>query len=338
LFIRASLKAGGVKPPSNKEKTRMKLHGNAPFGPKGRATMVRRVTEQRWSLTEAAEAAGVSERTAGKWVKRYREEGEAGLWDRSSAPASVPNRTPEDRVEAIAALRRVRMTGPEIAECLGMALSTVSAVLSRIGLGKLSRLEPPEPPNRYERSRPGELIHIDVKKLVRIQGGAGHRMTGKRTKQARGIGWEFVHVCVDDATRLAYVEVLGDEKATTAIGFLRRALAFYAARGATVERLMTDNGSAYRSIAHAVACKALGIRHIRTRPYRPRTNGKAERFIRTMLGGWAYGAIYRDSAQRTAALSGWLDFYNWRRPHGSLRHRPPGARLAELNNVAGTYI
>ena len=318
----------------------MKLHGNAPFGPKGRATMVRRVTEQRWSLTEAAEAAGVSERTAGKWVKRYREEGEAGLWDRSSAPSSVPNRTPEDRVEAIAALRRVRMTGPEIAECLGMALSTVSAVLSRIGLGKLSRLEPPEPPNRYERSRPGELIHIDVKKLGRIgKNGPGHRVRGSRKgTRSRGAGWEFVHVCVDDATRLAYVEVLGDEKATTAVGFLRRALAFYAARGVTVERLMTDNGSAYRSIAHAVACKALGIKHIRTRPYRPRTNGKAERFIRTMLGGWAYGAIYRDSAQRTAALSGWLDFYNWRRPHGSLSHKPPGARLAELNNVAGTYI
>ena len=315
----------------------MKIHGNAPFGPKGRATMVRRVTEQRWSLAEAAEAAGVSERTAAKWVKRYREEGEPGLWDRSSAPSSVPNRTPEDRVHAIAALRRLRMTGPEIAECLGMALSTVSAVLSRIGLGKLSRLEPLEPPNRYERQRPGELIHIDVKKLVRIEKGAGHRVTGKRTKHARGAGWEFVHVCVDDATRLAYVEVLGDEKATTAIGFLRRALAFYAAHGIEVERLMTDNGSAYRSIAHALACKALGIRHIRTRPYRPRTNGKAERFIRTMLGGWAYGAIYRDSAQRTAALSGWLDFYNWRRPHGSLSHRSPGARLAELNNVAGTY-
>jgi transposase InsO family protein len=316
----------------------MKLHGNAPFGPKGRATMVRRVTDQEWSLTEAAEAAGVSERTCRRWVDRYLEEGEAGLWDRSSAPHSVPGRTPEDRVEAIAALRRVRMTGAEIAECLDMALSTVSAVLTRIGLGKLSRLEPPEPPNRYERARPGELIHIDVKKLVRIEKGAGHRMTGRRTSQARGAGWEFVHVCVDDATRLAYVEVLGDEKATTAIGFLRRALAFYRAHGITVERLMTDNGSAYRSIAHAIACKALGIRHIRTRPYRPRTNGKAERFIRTMLGGWAYGAIYRDSRQRTAALPGWLEFYNWRRPHGSLAHRPPGARLAELNNVAGSYI
>jgi transposase InsO family protein len=315
----------------------MKLHGNAPFGPKGRATMVRRVTDQEWSLTEAAEAAGVSERTAAKWVDRYLEEGEAGLVDRSSVPHSVPGRTPEDRVEAIAALRRVRMTGAEIAECLGMALSTVSAVLTRIGLGKLSRLEPAEPPNRYERAAPGELIHIDVKKLVRIEKGAGHRVTGRRTSQARGAGWEFVHVCVDDATRLAYVEVLRDEKAVTAIAFLRRALAFYAAHGIEVERLMTDNGSAYRSITHALACKALGIRHIRTRPYRPRTNGKAERFIRTMLGGWAYGAIYRDSRQRTAALAGWLEFYNWRRPHGSLSHKPPGARLAELNNDAGSY-
>jgi transposase InsO family protein len=299
--------------------------------------MVKRVIEQGWSLAEAAEAAGVSERTCSKWTGRYRSEGEAGLADRSSAPHSVPGRTPEDRVAAIAALRRVRMTGPEIAECLGMAQSTVSAVLARIGLGRLSRLEPPEPIRRYERQRPGELIHIDVKKLVRIKKGAGHRVTGKRTWQAEGAGWERVHVCVDDATRLAYVEVLPDEKALTAIGFLKRAIAFYSAHGIEVERVMTDNGPAYVSIAHTLACRALGIRHLRTRPYRPQTNGKAERFIRTMLGGWAYGAIYRDSAQRTAALSGWLDFYNWRRPHGSLSHRPPGARLAELNNVAGSY-
>lgn len=315
----------------------MALHANAPLGPKGRLTMVKRVIEQGWSLTEAAEAAGVSERTCSKWTARYRSEGEAGLLDRSSAPHSMPGRTPEDRVAAIAALRRVRMTGPEIAECLGMPRSTVSAVLVRIGLGRLSRLEPLEPIRRYERQRPGELIHIDVKKLVQISKGAGHRVTGKRTWQAEGIGWERVHVCVDDATRLAYVEVLPDEKALTAIGFLKRAIAFYAAHGIEVERLMTDNGPAYVSISHALACKALGVRHIRTRPYRPQTNGKAERFIRTMLGGWAYGAIYRDSAQRTAALSGWLDFYNWRRPHGSLAHRPPGARLAELNNVAGSY-
>jgi transposase InsO family protein/transposase len=316
----------------------MKIHANAKLGPKGRLIMCRRVVEQGWSLAKAAEAAGVSEHTARKWADRYLAEGEVGLEDRSSAPRSIPHRTPEDRVEVIAALRRVRFTGAEIALTLGMSLSTVSAVLCRIGLGKLSRLEPLEPPNRYERKRPGELVHVDVKKLGRIKH-VGHRVTGsmRKANRHRGSGWEFVHVCVDDATRLAYVEVLADEKAMTAIGFLKRALAFYAAHGVSVERLMTDNGSAYRSTAHAIACRALGIRHIRTRPYRPRTNGKAERFIRTMLGGWAYGAIYRSSAERTAALSGWLEFYNWQRPHGSLSHKPPGARLAELNNVAGSY-
>jgi transposase InsO family protein len=325
----------------------MKLHANAKLGPKGRLVICRRVLEQGWSLAEAAEAAGVSERTAGKWVRRYREEGEPGLLDRSSAPRRVANATPPGRVEAIAALRRVRLTGPEIAETLGMATSTVSAVLLRIGLGRLSRLEPVEPIRRYERSRPGELIHIDVKKLGRISAkGAGHRVTGRRGTEVRrrkdgipGTGWERVHVCVDDATRLAYVEVLPDEKATTAIGFLRRALAFYRSHGITVERLMTDNGSAYVSTAHALACRALGIRHIRTRPYRPQTNGKAERFIRTMLREWAYAAVYGSSPERAAALSGWLERYNYRRRHGALGHRPPIARLRELqgNNVAGIY-
>jgi transposase len=272
----------------------MKLHANAPLGPKGRAIMVRRVLEDGLTLTEAAEAAGVSVRTASKWTRRYRTEGEAGLLDRSSAPATVHNATPADRVEAIEALRRLRLTGPEIAELLEMATSTVSAVLGRIGLGKLSRLEPPEPIRRYEKRRPGELIHIDVKKLGRIQGGAGHRIVGRRNRshnptatdrsgvRRKLVGWEHVHVCVDDATRLAYVEVLPDEKATTAIGFLKRAIAFYRSHRVTVERLMTDNGSAYRSTAHALACRALGIGHIRTPPYRPQTNGKAERFIRTM--------------------------------------------------------
>ena len=207
----------------------MRLHANAPLGPKGRATMVRRVVAADWSLTQAAEAAGVSERTASKWVARYRREGEVGLADRSSAPKALANRTDESRIETIAALRRLRMTGAEIAECLEMALSTVSGVLARIGLGKLSRLEPPEPANRYERARPGELIHIDVKKLGAIKGGLGHRAHGSRRHSPRGGGWEFVHVCVDDATRLAYVEVLGDEKASTAVGFLRRATAFYRA-------------------------------------------------------------------------------------------------------------
>jgi len=301
--------------------------------------MVRRVVAADWSLTQAAEAAGVSERTASKWVARYRREGEVGLADRSSAPKALAHRTDESRIETIAALRRLRMTGAEIAECLEMALSTVSGVLARIGLGKLSRLEPPEPANRYERARPGELIHIDVKKLGAIKGGAGHRAHGSRRHSPRGGGWEFVHVCVDDATRLAYVEVLGDEKASTAVGFLRRATAFYRAHGVRVERVMTDNGGAYRSTVHAIACRALGLRDIRTRPYRPRTNGKAERFIRTMLGGWAYGALYGSSAERRAALGGWLDFYNHRRRHGSLGHRPPIARLNELqtNNVLGSY-
>jgi transposase InsO family protein len=324
----------------------MKVHANAPLGPRGRLTMVGRVLERGWSLAEAAEAAGVSERTCSKWVARYRSEGELGLHDRSSAPKSIPHRTPDELVDAIAALRRLRMTGAEIAFCLAMALSTVSAVLERIGLGKLSRLEPPEPPNRYERRRAGELIHVDVKKLGRIRG-AGHRVTGHRASQGRtrvngrltGVaGWEFVHVCVDDATRLAYVEVLADEKATTAVSFLRRAKAFYASHGITVERVMTDNGSAYRSTVHAFACRAMGLRHLRTRPYRPRTNGKAERFIRTMLGGWAYGAIYGTSSERTAALDGWLWIYNHRRPHGSLSHKTPIARLDELNNLPRSYI
>ena len=237
----------------------------------------------------------------------------------------------------IALLRRLRMTGAEIAFCL--ALSTVSAVLLRIGLGKLSRLEPPEPPNRYERRHPGELIHIDVKKLGRIRGGAGHRMLGRGPGRhgGKGAGWEFVHVCVDDATRLAYVEVLGDEKAITAVSFFKRAIAFYAAHGIAVERVMTDNGSAYRSTVHAFACRALGVRHLRTRPYRPQTNGKAERFIRTLLAGWAYGAIYGTSRERAAALDGWLWTYNHRRPHGALSHKPPIARLRELNNLAGSY-
>jgi transposase InsO family protein len=315
----------------------MKLHGNARLSPKGRLLLARRVLEGGWSLAAAAAAAGVSERTAGKWVARYRAEGQAGLVDRSSAPRRVPGRTDEARVELIAALRRLRMTGAEIALCLGMALSTVSGILTRIGLGKLSRLEPPEPPNRYERRHPGELIHIDVKKLGRIGAGAGHRVHGDRRKRSRGAGWEYVHVCVDDATRLAYVEVLDDEKATTAVGFLKRAIAFFAAHGITVKRVMTDNGSAYRSTLHALACRALRLKHLRTRPYRPRTNGKAERFIKTLLAGWAYGAIYRTSTERRAALSGWIDWYNTRRPHGALGHKPPAARLTELNNLVGSY-
>ena len=321
----------------------MKIHANARTCPNSRKLLVTRIEEEDWSLMVAAEAAGISERSARKWLSRWRAEGEAGLLDRSSAPRRVPSRLPADRLEAIEALRRLRMTAAEIAEVLGMALSTVSRWLARIGLGKRSRLEPPEPPNRYERKRPGELIHVDVKKLGRISAkGAGHRVTGHRKSQfkrggdhGRGVtGWEFVHVCVDDATRLAYVEVLADEKGATAAGFLRRAVSWFKGMGVIVERVLSDNGSCYRSALHAQACSELGMRHLFTRPYRPRTNGKAERFIQTLTNRWAYGAIYGSSAERTAALPGWLDHYNFRRRHGSLGHQPPAARLAELEQRA----
>ena len=317
----------------------MKLHANARTCPHSRRLAVDRVEREGWTLAAAAEAAGVSVRTVSKWRRRYREEGEQGLLDRCSAPASVPLRTGEVRVAVIAGLRRLRVTGAEIAETLAMPVSTVSGILTRSGLGKLWRLEPLEPPNRYERKRPGgELVHVDVKKLGRI-GRPGHRVNGDRRTRSRGIGWEYVHVAIDDATRLVYVEVLEDEKAATAVGFLRRAIAHFAAFGIRVERLMTDNGNAYRSAIHALACKALGIKHLRTRPYRPRTNGKAERFIRTMLGGWAYGAVYRTSDERRRALTGWLDFYNRRRPHRSLGRQAPIERLHALNrnNVLGSY-
>jgi transposase InsO family protein len=320
----------------------MKMHANARLSLKGRELLIDRVENAGWSLNAAAEAAGISDRTARKWRARYREEGADGLLDRSSAPVLVANRTEERRVEVIAALRRLRMTGGEIAETLEMALSTVSGILTRIGMGKLGRLGL-EPAQRYERARPGELIHIDVKKLGRIAR-PGHRIFGQQVRATKGHnlrrydqGWEFVHVAIDDATRLVYVEVLPNEKAVTAVGFLRRTVAHFASYGITTERLITDNGNAYRSTIHAIACRTLGIRHLRTRPYRPQTNGKAERFIRTMLGGWAYGAIYRDSDERNAALPGWIDFYNRRRPHSALSHKPPLARLNELNNLLGSY-
>jgi transposase InsO family protein len=293
------------------------------------------VLVEGWSLAAAAEAAGVSERTARKWVDRYRCEGPAGLEDRSSAPKRIPSRTPSEREELILALRELRFTSPEIAQTLGMPLSTVGAVLARNGLGQLPRLQRDEPSNSYERPRPGELIHVDIKKLGRIAR-PGHRVNGDRTTRSRGIGWEYVHVAVDDATRLAYVEVLDDERGPTAASFLRRAVRFFRRWGIRVERVLTDNGSCYRALVHALACRRLGIKHLRTRPYRPRTNGKAERFIRTLIDGWAYGAVYPTSTERTAALAGWLDWYNRLRPHRSLGRTPPLTRLAEMNNVVGT--
>ena len=325
----------------------MRCHANARLSPIGRRLLVDRIERDGWTVRRAAESAGISERTARKWLARFRAEGAVGLMDRSSAPHVVANRTDPQTVATICALRRLRFSAPELAELLGLPCSTVSAVLKRCGLGKLGRLGL-EPPERYERERPGELIHVDVKKLGRIERGAGKRIFGGHSHytgsfidaagtRRRKAGWDFVHIAVDDTTRLAYAEVLSDEKAATAVDFLRRAVAFFARHGVTVERVLTDNGSPYVSVVHAIACRALGIRHLRTRPRRPQTNGKAERFIRTMLAGWAYGAIYGSSRERTAALDGWIWTYNHRRPHGALSHKSPIARLHELNNVPGSY-
>ena len=322
----------------------MKLHANAALTLRQRRRMVLRVLDDGWSILAAAAAENTSPKTCGKWVSRYRSEGESGLRDRSSAPKRQARQTSSDRVLVIAGLRRLRFSGPEIAELLEMPLSTVSGVLKRIGMGRLGRIGL-EPARRYERARPGELIHIDIKKLGRIQV-PGHRVTGNRRQHGRRTrignhgrylgtaGWEYVHVAIDDATRLAYAEVLCDEKAVTAAGFLRRAVCFYERHGITVERLLTDNGSAYRSAIHAIACRTLGIRHLRTRAYRPQTNGKAERFIRTMLAGWAYGPLYGTSRERTAALDGWLWHYNHRRRHTAIGRQPP---ISRLNNLIGTY-
>jgi transposase InsO family protein len=293
-------------------------------------------------LAEAAEAAGVSVRCARKWVRRYRA-GDRQLYDRYSAPKRVANRTSPERVAVIAKLRRLRMTAAEIAETLAMPLSTVSGILARIGMGRLGRIGL-EAAIRYERSRPGELVHLDVKKLGRIVGGAGWRVRGgpqhynPHVRDAAGIrratvGYEFVHIAVDDYSRLAYAEVLPDEKATTAAAFLERAIAFYRRYGIQVEAVISDNGSCYRALAHAIACRRLKLKHLRTRPYRPQTNGKAERFIRTLLNGWAYAAIYASSRERTAALDGWLWHYNHRRRHSALGHQPPASRT----NLLGSY-
>ena len=303
----------------------MELHGNARLTPAGRDLMCRRVRDEGWTVEEAAEAAGCSERTCYRWLSRY-DAGEA-MTDRSSAPNTVPNRTPAEVVEVIEQLRRLRWTSTRIAAELQMATSTICAVLARIGLNRLSRLQPPEPPNRYCRRHPGELIHLDVKKLGRFNR-PGHRATGTRTgNRNRGAGWDAVHVAVDDTSRLAYVEVLDDEKAATTVGFLTRAVAWFADRGVTVERVMTDNGAPYISTAWQAWCADQDIRHLRTRPYRPRTNGKAERFIQTMLREWAYAATYNNNQHRTIALNPWLDYYNNQRPHSALGHKTPTSRL-----------
>ncbi|TML66205.1 MAG: IS481 family transposase [Actinobacteria bacterium] len=321
----------------------MKLHANHRTCPSSRRLMCRRVLEEGWTLRQAAEAAGCSIRTAAKWLSRYRA-GDRQLLDRSSRPRRSPTRVPQQRLLAIERLRRVRMTAAEIAEVLDLPLSTVSLWLKRIGLGKRSRLDPLEPPNRYERRHPGELIHIDIKKLGRISAlGAGHRVTGVRSSEharTRGgrkvhlTGYEYLHVVIDDYSRLAYAEVLDDLTAACAVAFLRRAVAWYAARGVTVKAVMTDNGACFIAHDYQRAVRALGLKQLRIRPGRPRTNGKAERLIQTLLNEWAYARIYGSSTERTATLPLYLDRYNYRRPHGSLSHQPPASRL---NNVLGNY-
>ncbi len=306
----------------------MKLHSNAKTTPAGRWLLVQRIREEGWSVHRAAEAAGISVRSTYKWLARYHEEGRSGLADRSSTPRRIPHRTPARVVRRIEQLRRRRQTTWEIATQIAIPPSTVSLILRRLGLPRLSRLQPEDPVRRYERQAPGELLHMDTKKLARIRR-VGHRIHGDRSKRAYGVGWEFAHVCVDDHTRLAYVEVLPDERTETAAAFFRRALAWYRARGIPIQRLMTDNGNAYVSKHFAALCRERGIRQIFTRPYTPKTNGKAERFIQTLTQRWAYKRPYRTSALRTAALRPWLRHYNHQRPHRALGMRPPMARLRE---------
>jgi transposase InsO family protein len=309
----------------------MDLHENARSCPASRALLVRRVLEEGWTVRDAAEAVGLSGRSAYRWMARYRSEGPSGLEDRSSRPHRVPHATDPKLVEQYRSLRQQGMTASEIAWRTGSARSTVARWLRRMGLGRLAQLAPPEPIRRYEKQHPGELLHLDTKKLGRIRG-VGHRITGQRQHSNRGIGWEFAHVAIDDASRLAYVEMLEDEKGETAAGFLERALRWFAKRGVEVQRVLTDNGSCYRSKALAGVCRDRRLKHSFTRPYRPRTNGKAERFIQTLLREWAYAFAFDSSEKRTQLLEVYLHFYNVHREHTALARKPPISRLA-LNNV-----
>ena len=306
----------------------MNIHKNARLTPRGRERIVRRI-ESGEPAQAVAEAAGVCPRTVRKWVDRYRRAGLAGLQDLSSRPHRLRQPTPQTVVEEIERLRRQRRTGKQIAAETGVSPATVSRVLRRLGLNKLSALEPAEPVRRYEREHPGELIHIDIKKLGRI-GGVGHRITGRRPgmiNRHRGIGWEFVHVCIDDASRVAFVQIMTDQRKGSAVAFLEAAVAYFASLGIRSERVMTDNGSCYRSTTFRAACKRLGLRQIFTKPYTPRTNGKAERFIQSALREWAYARAYENSDQRSAELLDWIQRYNWHRPHGSLKAKTPISRL-----------
>jgi transposase InsO family protein len=306
----------------------MNSHKNAPLTPKGREAMVRSVIEDGLSKAATARQFNTTLKTVAKWVERFRAEGVDGLHDRSSRPHSLPSQTPLATCTAVEALRRQRHTGKQIAAEVGVSPATVSRILQRLGLNRLSALEPAEPIRRYEREHPGEMIHLDIKKLGKFNR-IGHRITGDRTGQSntRGVGWEFVHVCIDDASRIAFSKIMKDEKKASAVAFLKAAVAYYASMGVTVERVMTDNGSCYRSRAFAKACKRLGLKHIRTKPYTPKTNGKAERFIQTALREWAYAQAYPTSDRRAEELPRWLHRYNWHRPHGGIKSQTPISRL-----------
>jgi transposase InsO family protein len=305
----------------------MNVHKNAPLTPKGREAMVRSVVEGGLSQADAADQFNTTPKTVAKWVKRFRAEGVEGLRDRSSRPHSSPSQTPPATCEVVEALRRQRHTGKQIATEVDVSASTVSRILRRLGLSRMRDLEPAEPERRYERDQPGELIHIDIKKLGRFVR-PGHRITHDRQKgESRGAGHEFVHVAIDDASRLAFSQIRRDQKKESAIAFLREAVAYYRSLGMKVTGIMTDNGSCYRAKAFAKACTKLGLKHIFTRAYRPQTNGKAERFIQTVLREWAYARVYETSDQRAKHLPIWLHHYNWHRPHGSLQAKPPISRL-----------
>jgi len=299
--------------------------------------MVRSVIEGGLNKAAAARQFNTTAKTVAKWINRFRAEGTDGLRDRSSRPYSLPSQTAPATCATVEALRRQRHTGKHIAAEVGVSAATVSRILRRLGLNRMRDLEPAEPVRRYEREHPGELIHIDIKKLGKFNR-IGHRITGDRTGQSKlrargqGPGWEFVHVCIDDASRIAFSKVMKNERKGCAVVFLKAAIAYYASLGVKVERVMTDNGSCYKSFAFRQACKRLGLKHIRTKPYTPKTNGKAERFIQTSLREWAYARAYNNSNERAAELPRWLHRYNWHRPHGSIGSKPPISRLGLVGN------
>jgi transposase InsO family protein len=332
LFIRFGPRKLELRRFSDSPENRMNIHQNARLTPIGRERIVRAVLEGGQTPEAAARAAGVCPRTARKWVARFKAEGLAGLADRSSRPKRLRRPTSQAVVDEVIALRRQRLPGQHIAKTVAVSPATVSRILKRAGLSRLKDLDPAEPVRRYERQHPGELIHIDIKKLGRFHQ-IGHRITGDRTRQSsprgrgEGAGWEFVHVCIDDASRMAFTRIMPDEKAKSAVAFLKAAVAYYKSLGVTVARVMTDNGSCYKAFAFVRACKRLKLKHIRTRPYTPKTNGKAERFIQTALREWAYARPYPTSAERAQELQPWIHAYNWHRPHGSLKGNPPISRL-----------